>query len=107
MQSRQSSSWSTKEQMITMIYRQTGERVVRIDIVKESKPFSTGKDRYSASFFSKDSNEPLFVCMASRREVSKDPQKFKMSYCPHDSRNLLVEEKLIETPMKDVIENLE
>ena len=82
--------------MINMIYKQYGQRPVRISITKDSKPFRTGKDRFTATFYGRDSSEPLFVCLASRRQVSHDPPVYKMSYCPHDSRNLLVEERFEE-----------
>lgn len=89
------STWLNKEQMINHIFRELNTRPTRIDIKRDSV-FSTGKPRYIASFYGTGSSDPLFVCMASRREVQQNPSKYKVRYYPHDSRNMNVEEKLID-----------
>ena len=88
-------AWLTKEQIINHIFKELGARPTRIEVRKEAKAYSNGKDRYTATFYA-NTGTALFVCMASRRRVVADPPAFKMSYCPHDMRNTTVEETLID-----------
>ena len=88
-------AWLTKEQIINHIFKELGARPTRIEVRKEAKAYSNGKDRYTATFYA-NAGPALFVCMASRRRVVADPPAFKMSYCPHDMRNTTVEETLID-----------